>query len=52
MDKCTFYDVATGKLEPAAAIESGPAKVEGDVAAFERCFGVLSLAPRVGAAAA
>jgi DNA-binding HxlR family transcriptional regulator len=53
MDKCTFYDVAVGKLEPAAAVASGRARVvEGDLTALERCFSVLSLAPRVGAAAA
>jgi DNA-binding HxlR family transcriptional regulator len=53
MDKCTFYDVAVGKLEPAAAVESGRARVElGDVATLERCFTVLSLAPHSAAAAA
>ncbi len=53
MDKCTFYDVAVGRLEPAAAVKSGRARVkEGSVAALERCFSVLSLTPRVGAAAA
>jgi DNA-binding HxlR family transcriptional regulator len=52
MDKCTFYEVAVGNLGPAAAVKSGRARMEeGDVAALERCFGVLSLAPRVGVAA-
>jgi DNA-binding HxlR family transcriptional regulator len=52
MDKCTFYEVAVGRLEPASAVKSGRARLEeGDVAALERCFSVLGLASRVRAAA-
>jgi hypothetical protein len=47
----TFFELTGGELEPRDAVKSGRARVEGDGAALERCFKVLSLAPRVGAAA-
>jgi DNA-binding HxlR family transcriptional regulator/putative sterol carrier protein len=47
----TFFGLASGELAPSEVAESGRARVEGDRAALERCFQVLSLAPRVNAAA-
>jgi DNA-binding HxlR family transcriptional regulator len=46
VDMETFFRLATGDLTPAEAIETGRARIEGDLAVFERCFTVLSLAPR------
>jgi DNA-binding HxlR family transcriptional regulator len=50
-DMETFFPLALGDLEPRAAVDSGCARIEGDLATLERCFRVLSLAPRVSAAA-
>jgi DNA-binding HxlR family transcriptional regulator len=46
-----FFDLASGDVMPGMALERGLVKVEGDRAAFERCFQVLTLAPRTSAAA-
>jgi DNA-binding HxlR family transcriptional regulator len=46
VDMDTFFGLATGALSPAEAIATGRARVEGDLPVFERCFTVLSLAPR------
>jgi putative sterol carrier protein len=50
-DMETFFALATGQLELRSAVKCGQALVEGSREARERCFRVLSLAPRVGAAA-
>jgi len=47
----TFFGLALGDLAPADAVTSGRATVRGDREALERCFRVLTLAPRVTAAA-
>ena len=47
----TFFALAGGELEPRDAVKSGRARIKGDTAALERCFRVLSLAPRAIAAA-
>jgi len=51
VDMDTFFALTAGELEPREAVKSGRARVEGDPAALERCFRVLSLTPRVNAAA-
>ena len=51
VDMETFFALTGGELEPGDAVKSGRARVEGDSAALERCFKVLSLTPRVDAAA-
>jgi DNA-binding HxlR family transcriptional regulator len=51
VDMETFFGLASGELPPRGAVKSGRAQVQGDLDALERCFRVLSLAPRVTAAA-
>lgn len=51
-DMDTFFALAAGDLTPEQALATGRAQVEGAPDAFERCFTVLSLAPRQPAAAA
>jgi DNA-binding HxlR family transcriptional regulator len=51
VDMETFFALTGGELEPRAAMARGLARVQGDVEALERCFKVLTLAPRVDAAA-
>ena len=51
VDMGTFFELAGGELELRNAVKRGQARVEGDAAARDRCFRVLSLAPRVSAAA-
>lgn len=48
-DMQTFHALATGDLEPREAVARDRLRVEGDPAALERCFTVLSLAPRAAA---
>src|SRR5919201_5148907 len=43
----TFFRLASGELAPRNALKSGRTQVQGDLEALERCFRVLSLAPRV-----
>ena len=50
-DMDTFFLLASGELEPREAVVRGRARTEGTLRPLERCFRVLSLAPRVGAAA-
>jgi DNA-binding HxlR family transcriptional regulator len=50
-DMPTFFALATGELEPRDAVKCGRAHVDGEIDALERCFRVLSLTRRVGAAA-
>jgi len=47
----TFFGLASGELAPRNAVKSGRAHLQGNLEALERCFQVLSLAPRVTAAA-
>jgi DNA-binding HxlR family transcriptional regulator len=51
-DMDTFFGLASGDLSPSDAIATGRARIEGEPAVFERCFNVLSLAPRQAPAAA
>jgi DNA-binding HxlR family transcriptional regulator len=51
VDMETFFGLASGELPPRDAVKSGRAHVQGNLEALERCFRVLSLAPRVTAAA-
>jgi DNA-binding HxlR family transcriptional regulator len=51
-DMDTFFGLASGGLTPGDAIATGRARIEGAPAVLERCFTVLSLAPRQAAAAA
>jgi DNA-binding HxlR family transcriptional regulator len=48
-DMETFFALATGELAPRDAVAAGRAHVTGDRKALDRCFRVLSLAPRVAA---
>ena len=50
LDMQTFFALTGGELEPRAAVKQRRIRVEGDLAALERCFRVLSLAPRAAAA--
>ena len=47
----TFFLLCSGQLEPKEAVKRGRARIEGDRAVLERCFRVLTFAPRVSAAA-
>jgi DNA-binding HxlR family transcriptional regulator len=51
-DMATFFRLTGQELSVDDALEQGLVTVEGDRAAFERCFDVFSLAPRTPAAAA
>jgi DNA-binding HxlR family transcriptional regulator len=51
LDMETFFALTGGELAPKDAAGSGRAKVQGDLEALERCFRVLSLTPRITAAA-
>lgn len=51
VDMPTFFRLTGGELSPGEALEHGLVSIRGDRAAFERCFQVLSLAPRTRAAA-
>ena len=51
VDMDTFFALATGELGLREAAARGSARVEGDPGALDRCFRVLSFAPRVGTAA-
>jgi putative sterol carrier protein len=50
-DMDTFFGLANGELALRDAVASGVARAEGDPAAINRCFRVLSIASRVTAAA-
>lgn len=49
-DMETFFALASGELAPRTAVKSRRARVLGNLEALERCFRVLSLAPRIPAA--
>jgi DNA-binding HxlR family transcriptional regulator/putative sterol carrier protein len=51
MDMETFFGLASGELAPRDAMRAGGAHVRGKLEALERCFKVLSFAPRVTVAA-
>jgi DNA-binding HxlR family transcriptional regulator len=51
LDMNTFFALTGGEREPREAVKLGRVQVQGDLKALERCFQVLSLAPRVSAAA-
>jgi DNA-binding HxlR family transcriptional regulator/putative sterol carrier protein len=51
LDMPAFFKLTGGEVSPREALEQGLVSVEGDQTAFERCFKVLTLAPRVPAAA-
>jgi DNA-binding HxlR family transcriptional regulator/putative sterol carrier protein len=50
-DMDTFFRLVSGELTPRMALKRGFVKAEGDRAALDRCFQVLTLAPRTRAAA-
>jgi len=47
VDMDTFFALATGELDLREAVARGAARAEGDPAALDRCFRVLSFAPRM-----
>jgi DNA-binding HxlR family transcriptional regulator len=47
----TFFKLVSGDLTPFMALKRRFVQIDGDRAAFERCFQVLTLAPRTRAAA-
>lgn len=51
MDMTTFFRLAEGRLEPGEALDQGLAAIQGEREVFERCFAVLSIAPRAPAPA-
>ncbi|HEX2125285.1 MAG TPA: winged helix-turn-helix transcriptional regulator [Thermoleophilaceae bacterium] len=51
LDMDTFFALTSGELAPTEAAARRRARVEGDPDALERCFRVLSMAPRMRAAA-
>jgi DNA-binding HxlR family transcriptional regulator len=51
VDMETFFGLTSGELAPKDAVKSGRARVQGDLETLERCFQVLSLAPRLTTAA-
>lgn len=51
-DMGTFFLLASRELSATEALERGLVAIEGDRAAYERCFEVLSIAPRTPAASA
>src|ERR671930_1914487 len=46
MDVGTFFGLASGELAPKEAVQAGRVLVQGELETLERCFRVLSLAPR------
>ena len=46
MDMGTFFGLASGELAPKEAVQAGRVLVQGELETLERCFRVLSLAPR------
>jgi DNA-binding HxlR family transcriptional regulator len=51
MDMNTFFGLASGELAARDAVKSGRVEMQGKLETLERCFRVLSLAPRISAAA-
>jgi DNA-binding HxlR family transcriptional regulator len=50
VDINTFFALTGGELEPREAVKRGRARVQGKLDALDRCFRVLTLAPRALAA--
>jgi DNA-binding HxlR family transcriptional regulator len=50
-DMDTFFRLVSGDVPPRSALKQGLVRIKGDRAVFERCFQVLTLAPRTRAAA-
>lgn len=50
-DMDTFFRLVSGDVPPRSVLKQGLVTIEGDRAVFERCFQVLTLAPRTRAAA-
>jgi DNA-binding HxlR family transcriptional regulator len=50
-DMDTFFRLVSGDVPPRSALKQGLVTIKGDRAVFERCFQVLTLAPRTRAAA-
>jgi hypothetical protein len=46
-----FFDLASGGVTPRMALKRGYVRIEGDPAAFERCFPGPHAGPRTRAAA-
>ena len=42
-----FFALTSGTIPPADALASGAVRIDGDPEALERCFRVLSMAPRL-----
>ena len=51
MDMDRFFALASGELEPREAVAQGRLQARGEPDTLARCFSVLSLAPRLPAAA-
>ena len=51
MDMETFFALTSGDLAPRDAVHSGRVPLRGNLEALQRCFRVLSFAPRITAAA-
>jgi putative sterol carrier protein len=51
MDMETFFALTSGDLAPRDAVHSGRGPLRGHLEALQRCFRVLSFAPRITAAA-
>jgi DNA-binding HxlR family transcriptional regulator/putative sterol carrier protein len=50
-DMDTFFRLVSGDVPPRSALKQGLVTIKGDRAVFERCFQVLTLAPRTRVAA-
>jgi putative sterol carrier protein len=50
LDMETFFALSSGALGAREAVASGRARLDGEPEALERCFRVLSIAPRTQAA--
>jgi DNA-binding HxlR family transcriptional regulator len=51
LDMATFFGLASGQLEPREALRADCVRIEGKPEMLERCFRVLSITPRLPAAA-
>jgi DNA-binding HxlR family transcriptional regulator len=51
MDMTTFFGLASGELAPRDALAQGRLRLEGEPETLERCFTILSIAPRIPTAA-
>jgi SCP-2 sterol transfer family len=51
MDMATFFGLTSGQLEPRQALRADCVRIEGEPETLERCFKILSITPRLPAAA-